>query len=110
MFLAGALGVAYNAEDYTATVDDNRNSAEAFVAVEVNLFDFNDLSLVSGVTAYPSLTETRRIRTDFKIDLKYDLPLDLFVKLGFNYNYDNKPVAGASYDDYVFRTTVGWEL
>lgn len=110
MFLAGALGVAYNIEDYTDTLDDNRNSGEAFAALEVNLFDFNDLSLVSGVTVYPSLTEKKRVRTDFKIDLKYDLPLDLFVKLGFNYNYDNKPVEGASYDDYVFRTTIGWEL
>lgn len=110
MFLAGALGIAYNVEDYTDTVDDNRNSGEAFAALEVNLFDFNDLSLVSGVTIYPSLTEKKRVRTDFKIDFKYDLPLDLFVKLGFNYNYDNKPVEGASYDDYVFRTTVGWEL
>ncbi|MBA6154379.1 DUF481 domain-containing protein [Gelidibacter maritimus] len=110
MFLAGALGIAYNVEDYTDTVDDNRNSGEAFAALEVNLFDLNDLSLISGVTIYPSLTEKKRVRTDFKIDLKYDLPLDLFVKLGFNYNYDSKPVEGASYDDYIFRTTVGWEL
>jgi|SRR5690554_1828879 len=110
MFLAGALGIAWNSEAYEDTVDENRNSGEAYLALEINLFDFNDFSLVSGVTTYPSLTEKNRIRTDFKIDLKYDLPLDLFVKLGFNYNYDNKPVEGASYDDYVIRTTLGWEL
>lgn len=110
MFLAGALGVAWNNERYDEALDENRNSGEAYVALEVNLFDYNDLSLISGITAYPSLTEKERVRTDFKIDLKYDLPLDLFVKLGFNYNYDNKPVEGASYDDYAIRTTVGWEL
>lgn len=110
MFLAGALGVAWNSEEYIETPDDNRNSGEVYGAIEVNLFDFNDLSLVSGITAYPSLTEKGRVRTDFKMDLKYDLPLDLFVKLGFSYNYDNKPVEGASYDDYIIQTTLGWEL
>lgn len=110
MFLTGAAGVAWNSEEYDEDLDENRNSGEAFVALNVNLFDFNDLSLISGITAYPSLTEKGRIRTDFKLDIKYDLPLDLFVKLGFNYSYDNKPVEGATYDDYNIGTTVGWEL
>ena len=110
MFFAGNLGVAWNNEKYEDSVDENRNSGEAFVGLDVNFFDFNKFSLVSGITGYPSLTEKGRFRTDFKMDLKYDLPLDLFVKMGFNYNYDNKPVEGASYDDYVIRTTLGWEL
>lgn len=110
MYLAGALGVAWNNERYEEGINEDRNSGEVYGALEVNLFDFNDFSLVSGITAYPSLTEKDRVRTDFKIDLKYDLPLDLFIKLGFNYNYDNKPVEGASYADYVIRTTLGWEL
>lgn len=110
MYLAGALGVAWNNEKYDKEIDENRNSAEMYAAIELNLFDFSDFSLISGITTYPSLTENERIRTDFKLDLKYDLPLDLFVKLGFNYNYDNKSVEGAAYSDYVIRTTLGWEL
>lgn len=110
MFLAGALGVAWNNEEYEASLIQSRNSGEAYASLAVNMFDYNDLSLVSNLTAYPSLTEKGRVRTDFKMDLKYDLPLDLFVKLGFNYNYDNKPVEGSSYSDYVIRTTLGWEL
>lgn len=110
MFFAGNLGVAWNNEEYEDSVAENRNSGEAFVALEVNFFDFNAFSLVSGVTAYPSLTEKERLRADFNLDLKYDLPLDLFLKLGFNYNYDSKPAAGTSYDDYIIRTTLGWGL
>ena len=110
MFFAGALGVAWNSESYYQTLDDNRNSGELYAALGANLFDFNDFSLLTNITVYPSLTEKGRVRTDFKIDLKYDLPLDLFVKLGFNYNYDNQPVEGASYADYVIGTTLGWEL
>lgn len=110
MFFGGNLGVAWNNEEYEDAVAENRNSGEAFVALEVNFFDFNSFSLVSGLTAYPSLTEKDRLRADFNLDLKYDLPLDLFLKLGFNYNYDSKPAEGTAYDDYIIRTTLGWSL
>lgn len=110
MFFGGKLGAAWNNEEYEDAVAENRNSGEAFVALEVNFFDYNSFSLVSGVTAYPSLTEKDRLRADFNLDLKYDLPLALFVKLGFNYNYDSKPAVGTSYDDYIIRTTLGWSL
>lgn len=110
MFFAGNLGVAWNNEEYEESVDENRDSGEAFLALEVNFFDFNSFSLVSGLTAYPSLTEKDRLRADFNMDLRYKLPLDLFLKVGFNYNYDSKPVEGTSYDDYIIRTTLGWSL
>lgn len=110
MFFGGNLGAAWNNEEYEDGVAENRNSGEAFVALEVNFFDFNSFNLVSGVTAYPSLTEKDRLRADFNLDLKYDLPLALFLKLGFNYNYDSKPASGTSYDDYIIRTTLGWSL
>ncbi len=110
MFFGGNLGAAWNNEEYEDAVAENRNSVEAFVALEVNFFDFNSFSLVSGITAYPSLTEKERLRADFNLDIKYDLPLDLFLKLGFNYNYDSKPAEGTSYDDYIIRTTLGWAL
>lgn len=110
MYLGGALGAAWNNESYDSGIDENRDSGELYATVEVSLFDYGDLSLLSGVTAYPSLTEKDRVRVDYKLEFKYDLPLDLFLKLGFNYNYDNKPVMGASYDDYVIQTTIGWEL
>ncbi|WP_310991276.1 DUF481 domain-containing protein [Aequorivita marina] len=110
MFFGGNIGLAWNNEAYDDSVDKNRNSGEAFVALGVNFFDFNSFSLVSEVTAYPSLTEKERLRADFNLDLKYDLPLDLFLKLGFNYNYDSKPAEGTAYDDYIIRTTLGWEL
>lgn len=110
MFFAGALGFAQNSEAYNEAHDDNRNSGEVYAALGANLFDFNDFSLLTNIIVYPSITEKGRVRTDFNIDFKYDSPLDLFVKLGFNYNYDNQPVEGASYADYVIGTTLGWEL
>ncbi|MGO3181247.1 MAG: DUF481 domain-containing protein [Aequorivita sp.] len=110
MYFGGNIGAAWNNEEYENGVDENRNSGEAFLALEVSFFDFNAFSLTSGLTAYPSLTEKERLRADFNLDLKYDLPLDLFLKVGLNYNYDSKPAEGTSYDDYIIRTTLGWSL
>ncbi|WP_455169990.1 DUF481 domain-containing protein, partial [Aegicerativicinus sediminis] len=81
-----------------------------FLMAELNIFDMKNIDLLSNITFYPSFTENKRYRVDYKIDLKYDLPLDFFIKLGFTYNFDNQPVEGASKDDYVLQTTLGWEL
>ncbi|RDI14597.1 putative salt-induced outer membrane protein YdiY [Flavobacterium sp. AG291] len=109
-YFGAGTGLAWNNERFNDSLQTNRNSLEAFVGLELNLFDFEDISLLSKVTAYPSLTESNRIRTDFSTDFKYDLPLDFFLKLGITYNYDSKPVEGASKDDYIIQTTFGWEL
>ena len=110
MYFVLAGGAAWNYEDYSDPTINDRNSAEAFAAVEYNIFDIGDLDLKTSLTGYPSLTESGRFRTDFSFDLKYEFPLDFFINLGFTLNYDNKPVEGASTTDYVLQTTFGWEL
>ena len=67
-----------------------------------------DFNLFTKITAFPGITEKGRFRTDFKMDLKYDLPLDFYVKGGFTFNYDNQPTAGAPETDYVLNTGLGW--
>lgn len=103
-----SLGANYNTETYLDETP-GRRSWESFFGTEVNLFDTGDLSLLTRVVAYPSLTESGRFRTDISFDTKYDLPLDFFISLGFTINYDNRPVEGAGDTDYVFQTTFGWK-
>jgi hypothetical protein len=110
MYFSAAAGLAWNNEKFNDELDTNRNSLETFMYLELNLFDFGDFSLLSKITAYPSLTESSRIRTGFNLNLKYDLPYNFFIKGGFTHNYDNQPVAGASKTDYVVQTTFGWEI
>jgi hypothetical protein len=110
MYFVLAGGAAWNYEDYSDPAINDRNSAEAFAALEYNIFDIGDLDLKTNLTGYPSLTESGRFRTDFSFDLKYEFPLDFFINLGFTLNYDNQPVEGASETDYVLQTTFGWEL
>ena len=108
-YFSANAGLAYNNEQYTDPTIETRNSTEAYLGLELNLFDIGDLNLLTSVIAYPSLTESGRFRTDFKLDVKYDLPFDLYVKAGTTYNYDNQPVEGASDSDYVLMTGFGWE-
>ena len=102
-------GVALNKETFTSG-DPDRESAEAYMSTEVNLFDIGDLNLLTNATAYPSITAKGRWRFDFKFDLKYDLPMDFYIKAGITYNFDNQPIDESSKTDYVFQTTFGWEL
>ena len=82
---------------------------EAYFGSELNMYDIGDLNLLTKASIYPSLTESGRWRVDFVFDAKYDLPLDFYIKLGINLNYDNQPVEGGSETDYVFQTGFGWE-
>ncbi|MBO6608053.1 DUF481 domain-containing protein [Psychroserpens sp.] len=109
MYLGLGLGYAYNIENYLDSSFD-KTSSEAFINATLNMFDFEDISLDSSLNISPSLSESGRIRTDYDINLKYDLPLDFYIKLGFTLNYDNQPVTGGNDVDYIFTTGFGWEF
>ena len=102
-------GVNLNSESY---FDDtpSRNSGEALIGTQLNLYAIGDLNLLTTLTAYPSLTEKGRFRTDFSMDVKYDFLDDFYIKVGTTMNYDNQSIEGAADLDYVFQTTVGWQL
>ena len=102
-----AGGITYNAENYTEA--DDRKSWEGYFGTELNLYDIGDLNLLTKLVAYPSFTELGRWRSDFNFDVKYDLPLDFYIKLGLTATYDNRPVEGASDTDYMIQTGFGWK-
>ena len=110
MNLGLAGGAAWNYENYSEATAIDKNSAEAFAALEYNIFDLGDLDLLTKLIAYPSLTESKRFRTDFSFDMKYEFKRDFFINLGLTVNYDNQPAEGSSPFDYVIQTTFGWEL
>jgi len=111
MYWAFQTGVSFNNESFN--VDNNliyNNSAEAYLGTEANLYDIGDLNLLARAVVYPSITESKRFRTDLNFDVQYDLPLDFFIQLGISLNYDNQPAQDGSETDYVFQTTFGWSL
>lgn len=104
-----SAGVNYNNENFSSD-DSDRNSMEGFMGTELNLFDVGDLTLLTTLVAYPSITEKGRWRADYNINTKYEMPFDddFYIKLRLTFNYDNQPVEGASETDYVFYTGFGW--
>ena len=102
-------GLSVNLENFTNETP-NRSSAEAYVGSELNLFDTGDLSLLSNIYVYPSLTESGRIRSDFKLDTKYEFAHDFYIKFNLTLNYDNKPAISGNETDYVYGISLGWEL
>ncbi len=102
-------GANYNNENFLDDTPD-RQSWEGFFGTELNLFDIGDLNLFTKLLAYPSFTESGRWRADFSFDARYEMPFDddFYLKLGLTFNYDNRPVEGATDIDYVIHTGFGW--
>ena len=102
------VGTNNNLERFTNGAT-SRNSWEAYLGTEVNLYNTGDLNLSFLYMGYSGLTDSGRYRADVNFDAKYDLPLDFFIRMGISLNYDNQPVQDASETDYILRTGIGWE-
>ncbi len=111
MVFSLSAGLAWNIENFLDEAGEpDRKSAEGYFGVNLNLFNMGDISLQTKIDSYPGITERGRFRVDFNFDLKYDIPWDFYIKIGYTHNFDNQPVSGASNHDYVLQTTFGWEL
>lgn len=102
-------GLNYNIENYEDS-SLNKESTELYLSSNLNMFNFSDFSLYTRIDFYPSLSERGRIRLDYILNTKYDLPYDFYIKAELQFNFDNQPVPGASDLDYVLNTGVGWEF
>jgi len=109
LFLALSSGLTYNIEAYTDETPD-KNSTEIFTTLSYNMFDFKDIDLVTSANFYPSISEKGRVRLDYNIRIKYDLPLDFYIKTEFTLNFDNQPATNGSEIDFIFTTGFGWEF
>lgn len=117
-------GVAYNNENFSSIFLPDRNefisvpsreSLEAFIGSELNLFDIGDLNLFLNITAYPNIiipenVDPGRFRTDFRFDAIYDNLFidDFYVRASYTLNYDNRPAEAGKETDYIFTTGFGW--
>ena len=102
-------GFNYNVETYQDPTLD-KESTELYLSTSLNMFDFKDFSLNTRLDVYPSLSEGGRLRIDYILNTKYDLPYDFYVKAEFQFNYDNQVAAGGSAFDYILNTGFGWSF
>jgi hypothetical protein len=108
-YLSTGAGISFNDESYL-NEKEPRNSMEAFLGYELNLFNIGDFSLFNNIYGYKSLSSDGRWRTDLKLDVKYEFFKDFYAKMNLTVNYDNRPAAVNKETDYVFGFNIGWEL
>lgn len=107
-FLAGG-GLALSNEKYGGDDPTRQNSIEGLGITEFNAYNMGDLSFQAKLNTYPSISDFGRWRINADISLKYDLPFDFYIKLSYIHNYDSDPLIDVSKNDYVFKTSLGWE-
>jgi hypothetical protein len=108
MFFQAGVGLANANEKFIGM--DSENSFEGLGQIEFDAFDIGDFSFRAKISAYPNFTTKGRVRINSDVSLKWDLPLDFYIKASIVHNYDNKPpIEGTDKIDYVFQTGIGWE-
>ncbi len=109
LYFSGSAGLTFNRENYYNETEI-LNTREGFMGAEFNAYDIGDINFLSKLSYYPSFTESKRNRINFSVDVKYDFPLDFFIKVGYTLNFDSNPPNDGAKQDYVFQTTLGWEF
>lgn len=109
LYLGVSTGIAFNFETYVDPSLD-KNSTETFLKANLNMFNYEDISLTTELKISPTISTIGRVRADYNLTLKYDLPYDFYIKTGFTLNYDNEPAIEGNQNDYIFSSGFGWEF
>jgi hypothetical protein len=107
--LSASAGVAWTREYYIEEIP-GLDSAEGVLTTVGDVFGIQDFRLTSSVVLYPSFTESGRLRTNFDIDVSWEIIEDFDFLINYWYNLDNKPPPTANGNDYGLVTSVGWSL
>jgi hypothetical protein len=91
---------AWTNENYTDPALATVNSAEAYVGTEFMTEKMKFADLITRFNYFPSLTISGRQRVTYRFDLDFNLPGDWYFRIGFFDNYDSRPPAGFSNNDY----------
>jgi hypothetical protein len=110
-WLYGLAALTVNREwfiDSTAAV----NNIEGLLNGQYQLFiyDHPQVSLATTLSIFPSITNLGRVRSDFNVDLDWEIIIDFYWVLSFYFNYDSKPTSTASKTDYRIETSFKYEL
>ncbi len=74
-------------------------------------YDTPELDWSTSLEVIPSLTESKRVRTEFDATLKWEIISDFFWQLDYYYSSDNQPQSeGASSSDFGITTSVAYKF
>ena len=106
-YLGVGGGLAWTNESYQDSTIPKKDSAEAYLGTEFMTEKLKVTDLVTRFTYYPSLTIDDRYRINFRFDLDFNLPGDWYFRSGVFDNFDSKPPAGLSKNDFGWSNSFG---
>lgn len=115
MFLLISAGIAGNNEQYyeneNGQLTPNSLDLEGLIKFEYRFFSNNEpeFNIHPYLILYPSLTDWGRLRSDFNIDLKFELLHNLFFTTTFYNQLDTKSEKGSKVD-YGIITSFGFSF
>ncbi|WP_340114539.1 DUF481 domain-containing protein [Maribellus mangrovi] len=107
-YLGTGVGLARSYEKYGGDTPTSDRNFEGMGAFDINAYDIGDLDLKAKFNFYPGIT-SKGVRVNSEFSMKYDLPLEFYIKLSFTHDYDSDPAIDVSKSDFVFQTSIGWE-
>lgn len=108
--LALGGGLAWTKEDYKDPAIATKDSGEAYIGTEFFTEKLKITDLVTRFTYYPSLTIDDRYRINYTFDLDFNLPGDWYFRVSIFENYDSKPPADLSKNDYGWSNAFGFKF
>lgn len=103
-------GVVYTNENYFPEAQLDRNNIEALGALGFQTYRFRGSSFNTLVSTYVSLSDPGRVRVDTNFNWKWDIVSDLYFKVSFQDNYDNRPPETGITHNLNVTSTVGWSF
>ena len=109
-YVALGAGVAWTNENFTDPTLPNEDSAEAYLGTEFMTEKLKVADVITRFNYYPSLTISDRYRLTYRLDVDFNLPGDWYFRFGLFDNYDSKPAAGFSSNDYGWSNGFGFKF
>ncbi len=109
--LAGTAEDRQSSDDPDTEGESSQKNLEGMLGIGYSRFIFDDpeVNLTATWLVYPSITESGRTRSQFDINLRWEMIKDLFWDLSYYNTYDSDPPSGAeSSSDYGIITSIGY--
>ena len=123
--IGGVVGTEENIDDLLGRSSTKQNF-EGLLGADYSRYIFDDptLDLSAKLVAYPSITDSGRLRAQLDLNMRWEIIRDLYLDLSYYNTYDSDPQSGSSLDlgpilgpqdsvekhDYGIVTSLGWSF
>lgn len=110
--IAVSAGLAWQGTKYESLIgSQSRPNALAGMFIgDLHLFKFKKTSIDITASALPVLTEIGRLRTSVNTAYSIEIISNLWFKISFYGNWDNRPPATFSGSDYGTTSSISWSF